>query len=340
MDTIVQGEEKNELTSKIIPGMENMDWGGGFFTRQVSGLACLTEVLRATGRKTDYVEVMGLSGAAFKLTLNPGICPSGAVAEVGYNCFSQGLSMFGLSADVINLNPEENPGGLEQARKAIVESIDRGIPAIYADGEASLVVGYRDGGKKFICKVYAGEAPGYTEMTELKGMLGDAWSVYILRFDPGGKSLRDRVIASLRRAVTLAKTESYPWDDRGPTYGGFAGYKAWVRDLEDTAKEDLNPHGNAYNYAILATSRAAASEYLTRISDDFDEEISEQLRAAAARYDRIADRMQEGKECAEFPWDKSFTPENRALEATIMKENLDDEHAAIAEIQRTLESLA
>jgi len=327
------------MTAKIITGMENMDWGGGFFTRQVSGISCLTEVLRVTGRKTDYVEVMGLSGAAFKLTLNPGICPSGAVAEVGYNCFSQGLSMFGLSADVIDLNPEENPGGLEQARRAIVESIDRGIPAIYADGEASLVVGYRDGGKKFVCKVYAGEAPGYAEMTELKGMLGDAWSVYILRFDPGEESPRDRAIASLRRAVTLARTESYPWDDRGPTYGGFAGYEAWIRDLEDTAKEDLNPHGNAYNYAILATSRAAASTYLTRISGDFDEETAERLRAAAARYDQIAYRLQEGKACAEFPWDKSFTPENRALEAGIMNENLADERVAIDSIEKTLASL-
>ena len=81
MNTIVQGKGRNELSAKVITGMEDMNWGGGSFTRQVSGISCLTEVLRAIGRNTDYVEVMGLSGAALKLTLNPGICPSGAAAH-------------------------------------------------------------------------------------------------------------------------------------------------------------------------------------------------------------------------------------------------------------------
>ena len=66
-----------------IRGLEAMDWGGSFFTRQESFMACFTEVLRCAGRETTYAEVMGLSGAAFKLTTGKdNWCPSEAISDV------------------------------------------------------------------------------------------------------------------------------------------------------------------------------------------------------------------------------------------------------------------
>ena len=95
-----------------IRGLETMDWGGSFFTRQESFMACLVEVLRCAGREAAYAEVMGLSGAAVKLTTGTdNWCPSQAISDVGADCTARAARMFGFERAIIQLDEKENPGG-------------------------------------------------------------------------------------------------------------------------------------------------------------------------------------------------------------------------------------
>jgi len=314
----------------VVRGLEKMDWGGSFWTRQDSFMACFTEVLRCAGHDVTYAEVMGLSGAAFKLTTgDDNWCPSQAICDVGADCPNQALRAFGYSRETIDLNEEKNPGGTAKARKAIVESIDRGLPVMYMDGERSLVVGYREGGKTFICMPYAGNKDGYKEMPKLRGMIGDAWFVEVLRRD--GKALvrRDAVWESLRTAVSLGRN---PKLDEG-LRGGLGAYETWIRKLKNPP-EKANLHGHAYVTSILLTSRRAAADYLRQIAEEFDPDTAEHLWAAADRYERVSKRLWDNRGLMKHPWEKSWTSENRGKEAQMMLQNLTDERVAIAEIEQ------
>ena len=331
--TLAARSERSSPTA-VIRGLEKMDWGGSFWTRQDSFMACFTEVLRCAGRDVTYAEVVGMSGAAFKLTTGEdNWCPSQAICDVGADCPDQALAAFGFAREMIDLNEDKNPDGMAKARKAIVESIDRGLPVMYMDGERSLVVGYRDGGKTFVCRVYAGEEPGYKDMPKLRGMIGDAWFVEVLRREGDPPKRRAAVVESLRNALRLARTPSL---GKGTT-NGLAAYETWIKKLKNPPQKP-NLHGHAYVSSILLTSRQAAADYLRQIADEFEPDAAKRLRAAADRYERVSKRMWDNRGLMEYPWDKSWTAENRAKEAEMMLADLTDERAAVAEIEGALAS--
>lgn len=57
--------------------------------------------------------------------------------------------------------------------------------------------------------------------------------------------------------------------------------------------------------------------------------ISTTLASAGARYRNIPERLLAGRDCTAVPWDASWTPENRAIEAKIMQDKLADEQVAM-----------
>jgi hypothetical protein len=313
----------------VIAGLEHMDWGGSFFQRRESFMVCLAAALRAAGKGTSFEEVMGLSGAAFELTIKRPWCPSAASSGVGADCPDRALRAFGCSMEHFPAGGEGGGQMPDATREAIVASIDRGVPALYMDGEFSLVVGYGDGGQTWICKAYPG-GKAYRQMTQLEGMLEKAWWVNVIHL--GAESPRPQVVReSLETVVELARTPSF---GEG-TLNGFAAYEAWADDLE-TLQDRPNLHANAYVYAILLTSRAAAAEYLRAISAEVAGEAAGRLRSAAERYATVSRRLLDGRSCIAQPWEESWTPVNRAREAEIMRANLEDERVAVGELQQAL----
>lgn len=270
---------------------------------------------------------MGLSAAAFKLTVWRPWCPSAGVCDVVADCPDRALAVFGYSMARF---PAEDGQVAEDARRAIVESIDRGMPALYMNGEFNLIVGHVDGGKRWICQPYAGGA-GYKRMERLEGFLGPAWWVNVLHDDKEAPPRRQALLDSIRAAVRLARTPSF---EEG-SFNGFAAYEAWAEDL-DSPPEEPNLHANAYVYSILLSSRAAAGEYLRAVAGEFDGGAAGRLTAAGGRYDRVARRMLDGRACVAQPWKESWTPENRAIQADIMRQNLADERVAIGELEQFL----
>ena len=87
------------------------------------------------------------------------------------------------------------------------------------------------------------------------------------------------------------------------------------------------------------TSRQAAADYLRLIAGEVDAEAGPHLLAAAEKYAAVAARMYDGRHCIDHPWDESWTPENRAIEADIMAANLADERVAIEEIKAALAAM-
>ncbi len=311
-----------------IRGLETLDWGGSFFQRQESFMTALTPILRAAGHGVDFEVVMGLSGAAFKLSINQPWCPSTGSSGVGADCPDHIMKVFGCGP-MENLEP---PSKCEATGAAIIESIDRGLPVMYMDGESSLIVGYRDAPQTWICQPYPG-GKGYREMDSLKGMLGEAWWVNIIR--PGQPTpRRTPAMESLRRIAELARA---PQDD--DCVNGFAAYEAWIADLANPPG-DPNLHANAYSYAILLTSRTAGAVYLGRLARELGGDAVAPLESAAMRYRTVSQRLLGGKDCVEEPWKRSWTPENRAIQADIMTQNLADERIAVAEIEKALAMMA
>jgi len=320
--------------SAMLTGMETMDWGGGFFGRQDSYIAVIREVARAAGHNVSFAEVMGLSGAAFDLQMQKPWCPSSFVTGAG-KAYEHAPDVFGLDLEMIGLSEGKDAEGVARLREVVVERINAGLPVLYMDGEFSLIVGYRDGGESYICKPYAGGPPAYTEQDFPTGFMDPAWYALAPRKAAEPMDRREAIVESLRMATELAEM---PAPDEGGDAHGFTAYEWWIDGLRNPP-EEVNLHANAYGYAILLTSRQAAADYLRLIADELGGEASKHLLAAAQKYGNVAERMYDGRHCIDHPWDESWTPENRTIEADIMAANLADERVAIDEIKAALAAM-
>ena len=290
-------------------------------------MAVLAAVLRCAGRATGFEEVMGISGGAFGMTVADGLCPSGG--RVSGKAVERAHRAFGLSVEKIELKEGKNTAGVKRLRAAVIESVDAGLPVTYMDGENNLIVGYKNSGQTYVCVSYDG-GKGYQEMDFPQGMLGPAWFAEVLSIAGDPIDRPTAVRSSLQAAVDMAHT------DRPD--GGFRGYEKWIKYLVD-APDGVNLHGNSYCYAILLTNRAAATEYLATVAAETNGEASAMLTEASRRYRNICDRLLAGRDCVVHPWDQSWTPENRAIEAQIMRDNLADERVAVAEIEKALAAM-
>lgn len=314
-------------SAAVIHGFEKLHWFRALFDGEVSGVTALTAVLHAVGCDIAFEEVMGISGAAFKLHMGERWCPSSGCFE-----FDDGIaSLFGLKRQVIEVDESKNPGAKERMRKAVIVSIDCGIPVPYCDGEHSLLVGYRDNGAVFVCRQYPGCDVGYTDLDTPRGALGDAWWLDILTKtgeEPDWAGLR---IASLKRAVEQAKTKD--------KHHGFHAYQSWASTLRTPPAEKLNLHAYYYVYSILISSRNAAAKYLKIITPSYDDQVKELLLAASERYDAVSKRLWDNRAAITDEWagwDRKWTPENRETIAEVLDACLADERVAIAEIEEAI----
>jgi hypothetical protein len=320
-----------------IEGMEKVDWGGSFFGREDSQVRCLVEALRCAGHDVGYAEVMGLSGAAFKLTMTPTLFVAEIHSEMGLDWIEILSRVWGVDyqPNALSLGAENNPQWRHELLELSTESIDRGMPLFYMNGEWNLLVGYREDGSAFITMPYAGNDAGYVVSEEPKGFVGDAWFASVLT--PSGQPAprHDAVIDSLRAAVELAQR---PAEKDGERQFGVGAYESWIAALEEN-REGVSLHGNAFSYSQLLTSRNAAAEYLRGIAAQVDEAAAAHLQTAASHYERVSQRLSVGRDCVEHPWEENWTPENRATEARLLRASLVDERQAVAEIEAALAGL-
>lgn len=347
-----------EFVRKVIGGLERARWGAG--TRENSVIGALSAALAASGEDAPYEELMGLSGAAFRIQMHePRWCPSAPHANCGFPCQRVLLDALGYELVQLPLGGHD-PGALERARRAVMESIDRGVPALYSSEEESLVVGYDHEGRRLLLRRYGAREEGYSPWW-LERPAGSAAQSYPESFVHDRpllglgvlrpkQSRPDRLLArrrSLELAVELARTDRY-----GAYRSGFAAYRFWIEGLREPAhfadprEREHRMAANAHCFYSLCDARRAAGRYLHRIAGPLGGAAESPLERAGALYEEIAERVLR-QECvtrvAPMPWmlpHDEWSQPQRDDEAELLERAMTLEREALAEIQAALGALA
>ncbi|MBI3921740.1 MAG: hypothetical protein HY318_10020 [Armatimonadetes bacterium] len=343
-----------------IEGVEPHRW----IERCNSIVNCLTGAVRAVGEDLTYEYLMGASGAAFRVQVNPGgPCPCAPHANLGYRCTDRAAWAAGYNLEWININ-KDDPDSVKKARDTTIKSVDRGCPVLWSSEECGLLIGYVNGGEKMLCRGYWDEK--ITEHTDWP------WEIGILTKKETTPTRREVLLSSLETAVEMSdfgRCKAAKVD----FLVGFPAYRKWIQFLlDDDHWQTVNEgkpkpdHGNAWCYENLAGSRAAAAKYLRAIvavrssaidrtslgaegdeSPDYKllltDEAASHLTKAAELYQRM-DKEVLNKQCiltvAPYPWTMKegeyWTRQQRHAEAALLKQAMALEKKAVREIEQAL----
>lgn len=297
--------------------------------------------MNAAGENVKYEYLVGVSGLAFRLQVSKeGFCPSSPHPYCGYQCVDRGLKALPWEARFFQVKAEDTERAKE-VRRAVMGSIDRGVPVEYGREEDGLIVGYRKNGDEWIC------LHPYKDYAK-KTFVETQWPWGIIVFTERKKEMpsrRDLAVGALQQAVTMAKTPE--------CQAYFLGFKAWENYLEklrvleqaDEKTREGSMQGNAWIYECLAQFRGAASWYLRDVAGEFDAPVAEHLRKAADLYGKMSDEVLRDKDhcvvtIAPYLWalkdGKVWTPEMRKEQVRRLEAALPLEREALQEIEKAL----
>ncbi|MEE9278567.1 MAG: hypothetical protein V3V67_00190 [Myxococcota bacterium] len=348
----------DDFAHKLIHGLEKERWGAG--QRENSTIGALAAALHAMGEDEGYEFLMGVSGAAFRLQMHkPGWCPSGPHARCGFDCLEP--VMDALPFEMVDTPVQkDDASAIEGLRGAIVDSIDRGVPVFYSSLEESLIVGYQEGGKRLLLRLYGADSEGYAPWSlerpagesgeEYPGSFVGDWphlSFGFLKRKAERPDRRESIVRSLELATKFAHTEQVAL-----YASGVAAYEFWVEGLRDESRfvdEAYREHAlaaNAVCYYGLYDARSAAAAYLREVAGEFEGEAATHLARAADLYRTIAEDVLARRcvtEIAPMRWrlgkDGAWTREMRYEQADLLDEALGLERQAIGEIEAALAAL-
>jgi len=335
--------ERTDDGATVIAGLEKVGWGGGGI-RENSVIACLVAALNVMDEPYSYEELMGFSGAAFRLHMaQPRWCPGSACAPCGFDCRAEALKAVGYAGKIITTNRQgkQNADAIAEAQPAVVASIDAGRPVPYMSEESGLIVGYTADNWP-LYRPYAPRNDGYAPI--------EKWPREVMILTPADNrpDRLDAIAASLKLAVTLAETPEYDG-----YASGFAAYEIWADQLEDDSRFEgldgesrfLPVHANGYVFGSLWDCRLAAEKYLRIVAADLPDAARPALLAAADLYEGLHKTL--GAERSEFacawslmPWHvgslANWTPQVRKAQAKVLRELLEIERKAIGQIEKAV----
>ncbi len=326
-----------EFANRLIKGLESLRIGGPKGENSV--MAALAGALLAAGEDVTYEFLFGVSGAAFRLQIcQPEWCPSAPNAGVGYDCVPAALEAAGYETSTF-APKDTDPDSIEKARAAILDSINKGIPSVYSSEEASLIVGYENGGKELLLRRYGTGEDGYSPMKKWP------WGVWVLRKRATAPNRRKMIVRSLATAVKLANTASF-----ANYASGFAAYGLWTAQLRDASRYvKLDTKGiwlpmmaNAHCFYSLLDARQTAAIYLRSVANEFGAPAAEHLGSAAELYAGIYPKLTRRcpLELAPQPWrlkpGESWTQELRNEQADALQLAESAERQAVDEIGEAL----
>lgn len=292
---------------------------------------------QAIGADVTYVDLMGISGAAFRIQVGNNFCPSSPHPHLGFQCDSRAQEALGYGF-ALHSCERDDAAGVERVKKAVVASIDSGRPVLMDEEETGLVVGFTDGGKDLLVRdPYSNKGDAPTQLEEWP------WDFAVIAKTPHRAS-RDSIVDSLNVAVRMAHVE----ERLGNGYAcGFAGYERWISELiDETIVAGSNPGGevlilgNAHIYYCLVDARTCASEYLEGIQGEFSDKVAPHLAEAAALYREIAAKLDTGWDNVPWPWKlkstADWTMQHRRNQASLLTDALVLERRAVAELKNAV----
>lgn len=322
---------------------------GWFVGQKESSVHAAQEaIMKAVGEDVPYAYLLGVSGLAFRMQVSrKGLCPSSPHSFCGYECHQRSFQSLPWQGKVYGLF-EAPPEKAAEARAAVVESIDRGVPVQYGSEEDGLIVGYQKGGEEWLCLHYFHDAGMKETFVETKL----PWGLVVFTGPKEQPPDRETLaVEALRQAVEMAQTPVV--DEGGGGYAvGFAGWEELIGRLEFLATADEktvagDQHGNAWIYESLVQYRRAAGWYLREIAPRFAPPVDGHLRKAARLYARMADEvLTDPEHCiltvAPYPGDAErgpWTVEKRQEELRRLEAALPLEREAISEIEKALAAM-
>lgn len=325
----------------------------GEYASSVHG--CAAVVAEFLGSSLSYDDLVGYDGFVFRTGVHKEMCPSAGHPCCGYPCVGRSAGMLPWRARVFEAAPWSEPkadrAAFEaEACAAIKASIDRGFPVQYGGEEDGLIVGYADGGRRWLClHPYHKQGRETFWHDEVKGFAGGAWPWSVVVWGDWVSAeqrpaLAEALVASLGQAVDMWGTEK-----RGDYWCGEAAYGHWLDWLRGVeAGTVANPRGgmqgNGWCYDVLCHSRAIAGRWLARQAETCDGEAREQLLAAADHYRRMAEELIADYGC---PWSLAlgpgqfdqWTPQLRQEEIRRLEAAREHDRSAIAAIGKALAAM-
>ena len=244
------------------------------------------------GFRTDLTDMMGYTGHAFRIQVDPLRARGAAVTAYDWGpVLTEGLRHAGLlcrykgGPGCIDPSPELSV----EAVDLVQQSIDRGVPAIVWDlflPEFGLLYGYDDDRSALYGKdLYQ---TGTIAYEQLRG--GRTGEMFVLALT-GQLPVRPADALRGMLAMTLAH-----WEERvhgqppHPFRAGPAGYDAWI---EAFRSGHVEPNGNAYHAHQLYDAREFAVAFLCRLHDSWGDDSSRRDREVRALARKSAEHYAE-----------------------------------------------
>jgi hypothetical protein len=290
----------------------------------------------------SLVDVMGLTGHAFRLNIDPQqIHIAGPTSFPGGYILRRNLCNLGFISNLGDAQAPPTPEQLGRTIALIHETIDVGVPAIswnLFEPEFGLIYGYDDEKQLFHAKdMSQDDTIPYTKFANPKIPL--LFLITISESLPHSKY--EMIRMALDMIVDHARGREWNHIFKDRYVMGLAGYEAWIKVMEERKADEL---GNAYNVGVVGDAREFAAQFLRELALKWDgtniveRKVREYAKEAAVHYDAVAALFAELREM--FPFPQGGTPKDpetadRAI--ALLKQALEAETKGVAALEQFLD---
>jgi hypothetical protein len=284
-------------------------------------VASATTCMQALDVDCDLVDVAGMSGYAFMLSVDKGLCPSGptmfdwGMLESGINALGRSTLVFSSSDCHYKTTAcERTRAHCREAFELVKREVEAGRPCvIWGAYVPEFSVAYGVDGDSYLVKSFK-ECMGEEQPPVPYDELDAPGGPYVLAFPTPtsrdmAKNWGNRYAIGL--AARLLRQQS-----TFANYGfGLAAYDVWIKALNDN---NAHPFGNAYCSQCFTEGRAFAHNFLKRMVDRVPPAVMEPVSRAATAYEAAELAMIRVAKLFPFPPGKELEDEaNRksAIEA-------------------------
>jgi transcriptional regulator with XRE-family HTH domain len=307
---------------------------------ECSWAAALTAALQAMGADTDYTEVMGVSGACWRLAFSsPQWDYSSVDGLVAYDYATPAYAAYGYTHQLYGHIEKEDRA---EHRTRIMKELRCGMPVLGINlrvaAEWGVICGYREDGAELLCRTKYDTEFDTEQASPYETMRVDNWPFFLCYFTGKVKppACIDNLTASLRVFIDCVDKKQH-----GGYATGFEAYRIWAADLRDEAfyisceDEQLARRFSVNQFCALALydARKAARDYLTRcrrVNEDIIGRMALIFTEVCEKAETIHTALDSG-EALDGPRARVFwTVEKRMTQAGLLDEMAALEREALA----------
>jgi hypothetical protein len=276
--------------TRSIAGVRRLRWGEW---RDCTYGGAMTATMNTIGVDVTYEDVMGMSGACYRICMQDNWDPSAGMPQCGYDVetplnLALGIEPYGISDE-------------DERRDKVIECVDKGVPVLCCGQrgapEWGIIAGYARGGRAFYGRTYFDyegakddevfTEDGYYLADQFPGEYPKALMKF---FDRRRQAITPE--AALRRSLeTCIGTLNQGPGDHG-YIRGYQAYELWIRGLEDEGKLAEFPAGeNGHHLDQLRDARRCAQVYLGRCLDLLHSDNRKRLEQAAGLFATMSDKL-------------------------------------------------